>query len=346
MRGRAYGTAETPRRTVSDFPATAARRVLQVGPLKPSLAETLRTDYAADALPDEAGARERFLADHGAEVTAVVTSGRTGVDAALMDRLPNLGAVVNFGVGYDTTDTAAAAARGVLVSNTPDVLTDCVADTAVGLTIDTLRRFSAADRYVRAGRWPVDGNYPLTRQVSGKRVGVIGLGRIGGAIAARLEVFGCPISYHNRSPKAGSAYTYLDSPVELARRVDILIIAAAGGSGTRHLVDATVIDALGPDGYLVNIARGSVVDETALVDALTRGRLAGAGLDVFADEPRVPEALLSLDNVVLLPHVASGTVETRAAMEALTLRNLDAFLRTGELVTPVPESSTPVGATR
>lgn len=324
--------------------AAPTQRVLQVGPLKPSLAETLRTRYSADVLPTDAGERDTYLTDRGADVSAVVTSGRTGVDADLMGRLPNLGAIVNFGVGYDTTDMAAAVARGVAVSNTPDVLTDCVADTAVGLTIDVLRQFSAADRYVRAGRWPVDGNYPLTRQVSHKRVGVIGLGRIGSAIATRLTAFGCPISYHNRRPVDGSLYRYVDSPVELARRVDILIIAAAGGGATRHLVDRAVIDALGADGYLINIARGSVVDEDALVEALQSGRLAGAGLDVFADEPRVPEALLSMDNVVLLPHVGSGTVETRAAMEDLTLRNLDAYLQTGRLVTPVPEVAVPTPA--
>jgi lactate dehydrogenase-like 2-hydroxyacid dehydrogenase len=292
--------------------------VLQVGPLKPSLAKTLQDDYAAYALPDEPA---EFLAQHGEEITAVVTSGRTGVNAELMAALPNLGAVVNFGVGYDTTDVDAAAACGVLVSNTPDVLTDCVADTAVGLMIDVMRQFSASDRYVREGRWTVEGNYPLTRQVSNKRVGIIGLGRIGSAIALRLSAFGCAISYHNRHAVEGSPYTYVGSPVELARDVDVLIVAAAGGDGTR---------------YLVNIARGSVVDEDALVDALVGGRLAGAGLDVFEDEPHVPEALMTMDNVVLLPHVASGTVETRAAMEELTLRNLDSFLKTGQLVTPVP----------
>ena len=225
-----------------------------------------------------------------------------------MSALPNLGAVVNFGVGYDTTDVDAAAARGVAVSNTPDVLTDCVADTAVGLMIDVMRQFSASDRYVRAGRWPVEGMYPLTRQVSNTRVGIIGLGRIGSAIAKRLSAFGCTISYHNRNQVADSAYEYVSSPEELARGVDVLIVAAAGGSGTRKLVSREVIDALGADGYLVNIARGSVVDEEALVEALTNGRLAGAGLDVFADEPQVPEALLTMDNVVVLPHVGSGTV--------------------------------------
>jgi len=310
-----------------------SRSVLQVGPLKPSLAQTLQDDYAAYVLPDEPA---EFLAAHGSEIRAVVTSGRTGVDAELMAALPNLGAVVNFGVGYDTTDVDAAAARGVVVSNTPDVLTDCVADTAVGLVIDVMRQFSAADRYVRSGRWPVDGNYPLTRQVSNKRVGIIGLGRIGSAIAQRLSAFGCVISYHNRDAVEGSPYEYVETPVELARGADVLIVAAAGGAGTQGLVSREVIEALGADGYLVNIARGSVVDEKALVDALVGGRLAGAGLDVFDDEPNVPEALLTMDNVVVLPHVASGTVETRAAMEDLTLQNLDSFLKTGRLVTPVP----------
>jgi lactate dehydrogenase-like 2-hydroxyacid dehydrogenase len=252
-----------------------------------------------------------------------------------MAALPRLGAVVNFGVGYDTTDVDAAAARGIGVSNTPDVLTDCVADTAVGLMIDVMRQFSAADRYVRAGRWPVAGNYPLTRQVSNTRVGIIGLGRIGTAIAKRLSAFGCSIAYHNRHEVQGSPYRYVDSPVGLARDVDVLVVAAAGGSGTQHLINREVLDALGADGFLVNIARGSVVDEAALVDALTAGRLAGAGLDVFADEPNVPTELLAQNNVVLLPHVASGTVETRLAMERLTLRNLDEFLSNGHLVTPV-----------
>ena len=311
--------------------------VLQVGPLKPSLERTLSEQYGALVLPDGTGERAEFLSAHGANVTAVVTSGRSGVDADLMRALPHLGAVVNFGVGYDTTDVDAAAERGVGVSNTPDVLTDCVADTAVGLMIDVMRQFSAADRYVRSGRWPADGNYPLTHQVSNRRVGIIGLGRIGSAIAKRLNAFGCTISYHNRSQKADSPYAYVDSPAALARGVDVLVVAAAGGDGTRRLVDAEVIDALGSSGYLINIARGSVVDEAALVDALTNGRLAGAGLDVFTDEPNVPEELLTLDNVVLLPHVGSGTVETRAAMEQLTLDNLDEFLRNGRLLTPVVE---------
>ena len=203
--------------------------------------------------------------------------------------------MVNFGVGYDTTDVDAAAARGIGVSNTPDVLTDCVADTAVGLTIDVMRRFSAADRYLRAGRWPVDGNYPLTRQVSNTRVGIIGLGRIGSAIAKRLSAFGCSIAYHNRREVDGSSYRYVDSPVELARGVDVLIVAAAGGSDTRKLVDGAVIDALGADGgersaggygFLVNIARGSVVDE----DGAGRcpERRAGSPVRVWTSSPTSP----------------------------------------------------------
>lgn len=318
------------------LPSPPRRTVLQVGPLKTSLARTLAEKYAAATLPDPAAARTEFLTSHGGDVAVVVTSGGTGVDEALMSALPNLGAIVNFGVGYDTIDVQAAAARGVVVSNTPDVLTDCVADTAIGLIIDAMRQFSAADRYVRAGRWAAGSNYPLTHQVSNRRVGIIGLGRIGSAIAKRLTAFNCTIWYHNRNEKPESPYTYVASPVELARTVDVLVVAAAGGSGTRRLVDAEVIAAVGAEGYLVNIARGSVVDQDALADALADGRLAGAGLDVFTDEPNVPDALLTMDHVVLLPHVGSATVETRAAMEELTLRNLDAYLRTGQLVTPVP----------
>jgi lactate dehydrogenase-like 2-hydroxyacid dehydrogenase len=309
-------------------------RVLQVGPLKPSLAATLGDTYGASILPTDA-TRADFLADHGGDVTAVVTSGRTGVDAELMDALPSLGAIIHFGVGYDTTDVARAEERGIGVSNTPDVLTDCVADIALGLLIDVMRGLSFADRFVRAGRWPVEGNVPLTRRVSGKRVGIVGLGRIGSAIATRLDGFGCVVSYHNRREIAGSPYAYADSVTSLAASVDVLIVAASGGAGTEKLVDRDALEALGPAGYLINVARGSVVDEDALVDLLARGQLAGAGLDVFAHEPHVPQALLDLDSVVLLPHLASGTVETRAAMEALTLDNLDEYLAAGTLTTPV-----------
>ena len=311
-------------------------RVLVVGQLMPALADTLRTTYDALVLP-EGPDREPFLAEHGPKVEVAVTSGRFGVPTAVMDALPALGAVVNFGVGYDTTDTATARTRGILVSNTPDVLTDCVADIALGLTIDLLRGLSAADRFVRRGDWVPGTTFPLMRKVSGKRVGILGLGRIGRAIATRFEAFGCPVSYHSRREVGGVPYAYAATPGELATSVDILVVATSGGSGTTRLVDRAVLEALGPEGYLINIARGSVVDEDALVDLLTTGRLAGAGLDVFAAEPHVPEALLGLDNVVLLPHLASGTVETRAAMAQLTLDNLDSYLADGTVLNPVPE---------
>ena len=309
--------------------------VLQVGPLMPTVQESIRRDYRAVRLPDAGPEREGFLQEHAASFEIAVTSGKFGVGTELMRALPNLRAVINFGVGYDTTDIAQAAERGITVSNTPDVLNDCVADTAVALYLDVLRKTSAADRYVRRGDWLSQGNFPLATKASGRRVGILGLGRIGRVIARRLEGFDCDISYHSRNPVADVAYRYAASPVELAAGCDVLIVAAAGGPGSARLVDADVIEALGPDGYLVNIARGSVVDEEALVAALLAGRLAGAGLDVFVEEPKVPEDLLGLDNVVLLPHLGSGTHETRADMAELTLANLRSYITTGSVLTAV-----------
>lgn len=309
--------------------------VLQVGPLMPSVQESIRGEYDALSLPDSTPEREEFLQRHGGSFEVAVTSGKFGVGPELMGALPNLRAVINFGVGYDTTDVAQAARRGITVSNTPDVLNDCVADTAIALYLDVLRRVSAADRFVRRGDWLSKGNFPLATKASGKRVGILGLGRIGRVIARRLEGFDCDISYHSRNPVEGASYEYKASPRELAAGCDVLIVAAAGGSGSAKLVDADVIDAIGPEGYLINIARGTVVDEEALVAALLAGRLAGAGLDVFAEEPKVPEDLLTLDNVVLLPHLGSGTYETRAAMAELTLANLRHFVATGTVLTAV-----------
>ena len=309
-------------------------QVLQVGPLHPTVQSSIVSEYGALRLPDGA-ARDAFLAEHAANITVAVTSGKVGVDGRLMAALPRLRAVVNFGVGYDTTDVVAARAQGVAISNTPDVLNDCVADTALALLLDVLRRTTAADRFVRRGDWR-NGNFPLATKVTGKRVGIVGLGRIGGAIAQRLEGFNCVISYHNRKPAPGVDYTYVASLEELAASSDALIVAAAGGPDSVRLITADVLKALGPDGYLINIARGSVVDEDALVNALLTGQIAGAGLDVFADEPHVPEALLDMDNVVLLPHLASGTNETREAMAELTLANLARFMTDGTLLTPVP----------
>jgi lactate dehydrogenase-like 2-hydroxyacid dehydrogenase len=307
--------------------------VLQIGTPEPSLADALASRYQALPLPDGTQ-RERFLAEHGASVTVIVSAG-AGVDAKLMAALPNLGAIVHFGAGYESIDIEAARQHGIGVSNTPDVLTDTVADTAVGLIIDTLRGFSAADRYVREGRWARDGDYPLTRDVNGTQVGILGMGRIGSAIATRLLGFDCAIAYHNRHQIPESPHRYAASPLELAESVDVLVVATAGGKGTAKLVDRAVLEALGPEGYLINVARGSVVDQDALVELLAGSGLAGAGLDVYTDEPDVPAELLALENVVLLPHVGSATARTRSAMTQLTLRNLEQYLTQGTLTTPV-----------
>ncbi len=308
--------------------------VLQVGRLEPALAEALAKRYDMVGLPG-ADERAEFLREHAASITAIVASGPPGVDADLMAARPNLGAVVNYGVGYDAIDVDTARRRGIGVSNTPDVLTETVADTAVGLIISTLRVLCAADRYVRAGRWAVEGAFPLTRDVNGTQVGILGMGRIGLAIANRLAAFDCAIAYHNRHEVPDSPYRYAPSPIELAESVDVLVVSAAGGKGTQQLVSRAVLEALGQDGYLVNIARGSVVDQEALVELLRAGVLAGAGLDVYADEPNVPAELRELDNVVLLPHVGSATSRTRSAMAALAVRNLDEYLAHGTLTTPV-----------
>ena len=316
-------------------PTTRAGSIVQIGPLKPTLSETLRRDYAALVAPGD-GELDAFLERHGRDVEVVMTSGRVGITAPMMDAMANLRAIINHGVGYEKTDAASARARGIAIANTPDILTDCVADTAVGALIDVMRGFSAADRFVRRGDWPRLANYPLTRKVSGARVGILGLGRIGRAIATRLEGFSVEVSYHNRRPVADSPYTYADSVAELAGRVDALVIAAAGGPASEGLVDRDVLASLGPNGYLVNIARGSIIDEEAMTEMLISAELGGAALDVFAHEPHVPEALFEVDNVVLLPHLASGTVETREAMEQLVLDNLRQFLADGTLVTPAP----------
>ena len=314
--------------------ASAPGSIAQAGPLLESLERTLQDEYSVVRLPDELAALDPADA---AKVRAVVTSGRNGVPSELMAALPNLEIVTNFGVGYDTTDVAQAVARGIRVTHTPDVLTDCVADTALGLVLDVFRRFGASERFLREGRWE-SGGFPLTRRFSGSTVGVLGLGRIGQAIARRAAAFDATILYTTRRPVEGVPWEHVASAVELARRSDVLVISVPGGAATENLVDAEVIDALGPEGFLVNIARGSVVDEDALIAALEDGRIAGAGLDVFAHEPHVPERLIR-DDVTLLPHVGSGTHETRRDMRDLTLANLRASLAGRPLPTPVPEMS-------
>jgi len=310
--------------------------ILQNGPLLPQLEQALAATYdltLLQAQPDPAA----FLAAHGAEFVGLASTARLGAGRELIDALPSLRVISSFGVGFETIDVGRARERGIAVGYTPDVLNDCVADTAFGLLMDTARRFSAADRFVRRGDW-LKGQFPLGTRVSGKRLGILGLGRIGRVIAHRASGFDMEVRYHNRRPVADSGYGYEPTLEGLARWADFLVVVSAGGPETRGLVSAAVLDALGPQGFLINVSRGSVIDEAALVQALQQGRIAGAGLDVFEREPQVPEALREMDNVVLLPHIASATHETRQAMADLVLANLASFFATGRVQVAVPGS--------
>ncbi|MDQ0139485.1 2-hydroxyacid dehydrogenase [Cupriavidus necator] len=302
-------------------------RLLQHGRLPETIEARLAEHYEVHPFwteTDPAG----FLARHGGGFVALTTRAAIGVDAALLAALPSLRVISSFGVGLDKLDLDTARRRGIAVGYTPDALNDCVADTAFALLLDVSRKISAADRFVRRGDWP-RAQFPLAARVSGKRLGIIGMGRIGRVIAHRSAGFDMEVRYHSRSRSDDAPYPYEPSLEALARWADYLVVATAGGPSTRHLVSAAVLDALGPRGFLINIARGTVVDEAALVDALVHQRIAGAGLDVFEDEPNVPEALCGLDNVVLLPHIASATHETRRAMAELVFENLQEFFATG-----------------
>ena len=310
--------------------------LLQAGRLLPVLEQRLATDYALHCLANEA-APDAFLARHGADFAGLVTSaGGAGAPAALIDALPSLRVISSFGVGLDRIDLAAARARSIAVGYTPEVLNDCVADTAFALMLDVARRTAEADRFVRAGRWASGQAFGLGRKVSGARLGVVGLGRIGQTIARRAGGFDMEVRYHSRRPVAGVPWAHEPALLDIARWADFLVVITAGGPATRHLIGAQVLQALGPKGFLVNVSRGSVVDEAALVQALQSGAIAGAGLDVYQDEPRVPEALLCMDNVVVLPHVASATHETRRAMADLVLANLQSFFTTGRVAVAAP----------
>jgi hydroxypyruvate reductase len=269
-------------------------------------------------------------------IRGIAGSGESKVSAELIARLPALQIVSIMGVGYDGVDVAAAKARGVLVTHTPDVLNDDVADLALALALNIARRIPQADRHVRAGLWP-QGPMPLATKLSGARMGIVGMGRIGQAIAERARAFGMSVAYTARSAKPGLPYTFHDQVTALAAQSDFLVVITPGGAATRKLIDAKVFAALGPKGYLVNVARGSVVDETALIEALQAGTIAGAALDVFENEPQVPEALRALDNVVLTPHIGSATTATRHAMANLAFQNLRAFFAGEKPPTPVPE---------
>jgi lactate dehydrogenase-like 2-hydroxyacid dehydrogenase len=280
------------------------------------------------------GERDAFVERVGAQVRGVYTTGIAGLDAATAARLPRLEIVAVHGVGVDAVDFEALAPRAIPVTNTPDVLTDDVADLAVGLLLAASRRLPQLDRYVRAGSWETKSLLAPARSLRGKVAGIVGFGRIGQAVAARLHAFGLQIRYFQRST-AASPYARSESLLALARESDFLVVCAPGGAATRAMIDGTVIDALGAEGTLVNIARGSLVDEAALALALRDGRLGAAALDVFEDEPRVPPLLRELDNVVLTPHVGSFTIETRTAMGMLAANNLLAHFEGKPLLTPV-----------
>jgi lactate dehydrogenase-like 2-hydroxyacid dehydrogenase len=281
-----------------------------------------------------------WLAEWAPRVRAIALAGHLRADEAYMRRFPSLEIISSFGVGYDHIDAKAAARCGVIVTNTPGVLDDEVADTALGLMLMAVRQLPQAERYLRAGLWP-KGAYPLTPSLRGRTVGIIGLGRIGKAIATRVSGFGLEVVYHGRNPQAGVAYRYFASLVDMAKAADILIVVAPGGPTTRHIVNAEVLEALGPDGVLVNIARGSLVDETALIEALRTGKILAAGLDVYENEPNVPAELIALPNAVLLPHVGSASVKTRRAMAECVVGNLFAWADGKPPLTPVPETPWP-----
>jgi len=280
----------------------------------------LEKEFACQKM-NEATDRAAFLKNAAKSVRGMATFGPFGADGTLMDALPKLEIISNFGVGVDAIDLDAAKKRGIIVTNTPDVLNACVADTAMALVLNTMRRFPQSEAYLRAGYWATRGGFPLSTSLGGKTLGILGLGRIGEAIAARAAAFGMKIRYHNRSKKK-VAYAYDADVLSLAKKSDVLLVATPGGAGTQHIVNAKVLAALGADGFFVNIARGSVVDEKALIASLQDRRIAGAGLDVFDNEPTVDPRFYALDNVVVFPHVASATHETRTAMGNVQIENL------------------------
>ncbi len=281
---------------------------------------TLQSEFTAHNL-FEASNKDSFFEKCAARVRGLASFGPLPVDGKLMDALPKLEIISNFGVGVDAINLADAKQRRIIVTNTPDVLNECVADTALALILNTLRKLPQSEKHLRAGNWATRGAYPLTTSLGGKVLGVLGLGRIGEAIAKRAMACGMTIRYHNRNKK-DVPYPYDPDPVTLAKNSDVLMVVTPGGSETAKLVNEKVLQALGPEGYLVNIARGSVVDEPVLLRFLQEKKIAGAGLDVFADEPRVPPEFFTLDNAVLFPHVASATAETRKAMGDLQIENL------------------------
>lgn len=270
------------------------------------------------------------------EVRIIASRGKTKIDGAFLDSYPELGLVAAYGVGYDRIDAEAAAARGIMVTHTPDVLNADVADLAVALLLCAVRQLPQADTFVRKSLWP-QGSYPLTPTLRERTVGLVGMGRIGREIAARISAFGVEVAYHARRPVTDVPYRYLDDLSELAHVVDTMVVIVPGGAATRDLIKADILAALGPNGVLVNVSRGSVVDEGALIEALRDGTILAAGLDVYRNEPHVPDELRGMDNVVLLPHLGSSTLHTRSAMNRLYLDNVAAWVRGSPIPAPVPE---------
>ncbi len=308
--------------------------VLVVVPTRPAQMKILEETYTLHRY-DEADDRDAMLDDVGSQIRAVVTMGFRDFTREMLEKMPNLEIVGVGSVGYDAIDVESCQAQNVSVTNTPDVLTSDVADLAMALTFDTLRGLSRGERYVREGRWRDEGQMELTTTVTAKKMGIIGYGRIGKAIAVRAEAFEMTVSYHGRRKQMDVSAPYYDDPVALARDCDVLMLACPGGDKTRNLVSREVLEALGPDGYLVNISRGSVVDEPVLLEFLQQQKIAGAALDVFFNEPKIDESFFTLDNVVLQPHCASATVETRGAMSQLVVDNLAAHFAGKSLLTPV-----------
>ncbi|WP_274629139.1 2-hydroxyacid dehydrogenase [Arvimicrobium flavum] len=304
--------------------------ILQTHPLHESCETALAERFIVHKLY-EATDRDRLLTDTGKLIRAIAGG---QVSAGLMDRLPNLEIIANFGVGYDSIDVRAAAARKVTVTNTPDVLNDGMAEITIGLMIALARRIPQTDRYVREGRWPA-GNFPLTHELRGRTLGIVGLGRIGKEIALRAQAMKMRVVYHGRNRQDHQPYVFYSSLLDMARDADWLVVVIPGGAGTDKLVSRAVLEALGPDGMLVNVARGTVVDQEALVELLQSGGVGGAALDVFEAEPTVPQALWEMENVVLSPHQGSATYETRDAMGALVVANLDAHFAGRSPLTPV-----------
>ncbi|MEX0590155.1 MAG: 2-hydroxyacid dehydrogenase [Xanthobacteraceae bacterium] len=313
--------------------------LLQTGPVPPFVEEQLDDLFTVHRL-HKAADREALLKEIAPRVSAIATFGAVPVDAALMQKLPKLEVVGNFGVGYDSVDAKWAGEHGIVVTNTPGVLDEEVADTTIGLLINTVRQLPQSERYLRAGRW-LKKPFPLSPTLRNRTVGIVGMGRIGQAIARRIEAMGLPIVYHSRNQAPGVAYRHYPKLIDMAREVDVLIAIVPGGGATKNMINREVLEALGPNGVFINVARGSVVDEQALIEALRTKKILSAGLDVFADEPRVPKELIEMDHVVLVPHVGSASVETRRAMGQLVVDNLKSWAAGKGPITPVPETPWP-----